>query len=637
MTDQRLRDLGDADFRARYECSRFDAAVLGNRFAYILEHFCSKLLACAFSPILRNFYDFAATISGPPERGYPTPAVSRTQILFTGTMTDAIRNSIEEYGIERLEPGDVLIANDPHRIGTHVNDMLFIRPVFHDGVLSAFVNLKCHQLDIGGAVPGGFSVTKTTSYENGLVLSPRALIKAGKPVPETWSLIFDNVRFSDIIRRDMQTIVACLALGDQLLVETMDRYGRAAVLGAMDYVCDADAERMRTALEQLPDGDWQGAALVDCDGMDENEEYPVHCSIRKRGGRIEVDVSGTARQARTSINGTYLDAKTTVGIVLKFLLDPHGAFTSGCYRPIDIVIPDGTIMSALPPDGAVNVYPESTSALLTAMYSALAEPLGLAAVGGDFGASIFHTAHGRHAEGSLWVSAGVGGSERGAWGGTSAGDGDSFSTISQSNWMEPAIEVAEAEEPLVILRREYLPDFGGAGENRGGTAVAKDTLWLTPANHTFLGHRFKQAPGKGVRGGKDGRTGGIWLWEEPGTAPYQHALSAWSEATTIGGRLNALTNAPDPAGEWQYPCRRSWSVAGGSTFRALNNGAGGWGDPFRRDPGRVLADVRDGYVTIEGARLDYGVCVTGDPEWDPEGLAIDRQATDALRSAGRAS
>lgn len=446
MSAPLLRELGDAEFRARYGCSRFDATVLGNRFAYILEHFCSKLLACAFSPVLRDFYDFAATLTGPPERGYPTPAVSKSFVAFTGTMTEAVRNTIEEYGADRLEPGDVIIGNDPYRIGTHVNDVLFIRPVFHGGRLSGFVNLKCHQLDMGGSVPGGFSASKTSVYENGLVLSPRALVKAGRPVNETWTLIFDNVRFGELLRRDMQTIIACLDLGERLLKESFDRHGRDAVLGAMDYVCDADAERMSQALSRLPDGDWSGEALLDCDGLDDSEEYPVRCTLRKRGARLD------------------------------------GPFTSGCYRPVDILVPDGAVCAALPPEGVVFAYGESTNALLAAMFQALAGPLGEGAVGGDTGAPNLHSAFGVGARGP-WISIGIAGGERGPWGGSSAGDGDSYSISMQANSIDPSIESAEVDQPLVILRREYLPDTAGAGRHRGGAAVLKDTLWREPAEH----------------------------------------------------------------------------------------------------------------------------------------------------------
>lgn len=634
MTDAptRLRTLDDADFRARYGSSRFDATVLGNRFAYILEHFCSKLLACAFSPVLHDFYDFAATLTGPPEIGYPTPVVSKSFMAFTGTMTESIRNTIEEYGPERLTPGDVIIANDPYRTGTHVNDMLFIRPVFHGGMLSGFVNLKCHQLDMGGSVPGGFSATKTSSYENGIVLSPRALMKGGVAVDETWTLIFDNVRFADLLRRDMQTIIACLDLGERLLTESMDRYGRDAVLGAMRYVCDADAERMADALEALPDGDWTGEALVDCDGIDASEEYPVRCAIRKRGRRIEVDLSDTARQARTSINGTYLDAKTTVGVVLKFLLDPHGPFTSGCYRPVDILIPDGAILSALPPEGVVFAYGESTNALLAAMFGALAEPLGRGAVGGDTGAPNLHSAFGQRSDGSTWVSIGTGGGERGPWGGSSTGDGDSYSIFMSANSIDTAIEAAEAEQPLIIMRRTYLPDTAGAGQNRGGAAVLKDTLWRETAAHNMFALRFKRATGIGVGGGRDGGPGGVWLWPEPAAPPAQRPLGGWAEAIGVSGRMDPDSHVPAEDGEWQYFGReRVWTTAPGATFRYLTNGGGGWREPFDRAPDRVLRDVRNGYVTIAGARRDYGVAVLGDPDRDPEGLTIDAAATERLR------
>lgn len=629
----RLRDLDDAAFRLRYDCGRFDATVLGNRFAYILEHFCSKLLACAFSPVLRDFYDFAATLTAPPELQYATPAVSRSFMMFTGTMTEAIRNTIEEYGVERLGPGDVIVANDPYRIGTHVNDLLFIRPVFYEGKLSGFVNLKAHQLDMGGSVPGGFSTTKSCLYENGLVLSPRALMRARKPVGETWTLIFDNARFGMLLQRDMQTIIACLDLGERQLMESMERYGREAVLGAMRYVCDADAERMADALAELPDGDWHGSALLDCDGIDDSEEYPVRCAIRKRGSRIEVDMSGTARQARTSINGTYLDTKTMVGIALKFLLDPNGPFTSGCYRPVDLVIPDGAILSALPPEGVVFAYGESTNALLTAMFAALAEPLGARAVAGDTGAPNLHSAHGLGAP-DHWVSIGVAGGENGPWGGTAAGDGDSCSVFMAANTLARAIEVTEAESPLVIMRQEYLADSAGPGRHRGGAAVLKDSLWRSPAAHNLFTLRYKQPTGIGVHGGVAGITGGVWLWPAREGKPTQMAPDEWRSAIGVAGRIDPQTRRPDPDAPWMYFGREKvWRTESGATFRYLTNGGGGWGDPYARDSARVLRDVADGYVSIASAARDYGVAIVGDPDRDPEGLAINEAETARLRRA----
>jgi N-methylhydantoinase B len=637
VTGARLRELDAAAFRARYGCERLDATVLANRFRYVLEHVCQRLLACAFSPPLRDFYDFAATITGPPELGYPVPAVSKTFVAFTGTMTESVRNTIEEYGPERLEPGDVIIANDPYRTGTHVNDVLFCRPVFHAGRLVAFVTIKAHQLDIGGSVPGGFSATKTSVYENGLVLSPRALFRAGAEVRESFDLFADNVRFAQLIERDMRTLCACLELGERLLQASIARHGATALLGAMRYVCDADAERMTEALERLPDGVWHGAALVDCDGLDDSEQYPVRATIRKHGGRVEVDLSGTARQARTSINGTFLDAKTTVGVALKFLLDPHGPFTSGLYRPVDILIPEGAICGALPPEGVVFAYGESTNALLLAMFTAMADAVGADAIAGDMGSPNIHTANGRRADGSPWIAVGVTGGERGPWGATRAGDADSFSIFYQANSIDTAVEVTEADAPVVILRREYLADTAGAGTYRGGAAVLKDSLFLEPAEHAVIVLRFREPTGRGVRGGRDGPTGGVWVWREGGVAAACARgtdVASYRDATRVAGRLDALSGAPDAHGEYYWFGReRSWPTPAGAVFRYVTNGGGGWGDPYARDPQRVCRDVRDGYVSIAGAREDYGVIVEGDPQHDPEGLRVDAALTARLRAA----
>lgn len=632
----RIRDLDDQTFRARYGCDRFVATVLGNRLDYVLEHVCQKLLACAFSPVLRDLYDFAATLTGPPETGYATPVVSKSFMAFTGTMIESVRNTIEEYGPERLQPGDVIIANDPYRIGTHVNDVLFCRPVFHDGVLSGFVTIKAHQLDIGGAVPGGFSATKTSIYENGLVMSPRALMSAGEPVRESWSLIIDNARFAPMLVSDMQTIIACLDLGEQLMKASLQRYGREAVLGTMRYVCDADAERITSALESIPDGRWHGEALIDCDGMDDSEEFPVRCTITKSGGRIEIDLSGTSRQARTSINGTFLDVKATVGVAMKFLFDPNGRFTSGTYRPVDIVIPDGAICSALPPEGVVFAYGESTNAMLLAILQAMADAVGENAVAGDTGAPNLHTAHGLRPDGSLWLAIGVAGGERGPWGATRAGDADSFSIFYQANSIDTAIEVSETDAPVVILRREYVTDSAGAGYNRGGAAVLKDSAFLAPAAHNPILLRYKQPTGKGVRGGGDGTLGGAWLWHAKDGERFvklDTSPGSFRTAIRVSGRLDKESGMPSADGEYCWFGRdKQWPTGPGAVWRYLTNGGGGWGNPFTREPERVKRDVRDGYVSIEGAARDYGVVVVGDPARDPEGLRIDEAATAALRA-----
>jgi len=155
----RLRELGDEEFRGRYACDRFTATVLSNRFRYVVGHMSAQLLTHAFSPIIRDSADLSGTLTGPPWIGYPMAAVSETLPLFYGSIPDAVRVVLEEYGPENLSPGDVLIVNDYYRVGTHLNDVCNIRPIFHHDRLVGAVTIRAHMLDMGGRALGGFEST----------------------------------------------------------------------------------------------------------------------------------------------------------------------------------------------------------------------------------------------------------------------------------------------------------------------------------------------------------------------------------------------------------------------------------------------------------------------------------------------
>lgn len=637
--DELLRDLTDERFAELYDCDRFTATVLSNRLRYAVQHVAAGLLARAFSPIIALCYDFAVSVCAPPSQGYSMVAVTNGLTVFIGTMPDGVRVAVEEYGVDRLVPGDLLMCNDPIRMGNHPNDICFIRPVFRDGEIVGFMVLRAHHVDVGGIVPGGFSGAKRNTYENGLVITPRLLYHAGEPVRETFSLFFDNARLGEIQLPDLKTINACCELGEELLGETVERYGREAYLGALRYACDASAESMRTALERLPDGDYRGQDSVDADAVDADEEYVVDLLLRKRGGRVEADFSGSSRQARTSINAGPTDAKCAVGVGLKMLIDPSSEFTSGTFRNLDLVLPPGTIASALPPDGPIFNYPDVQAVVMGAILRALGKALGEDALGGDYGTTSVHNGYGTRADGSPWVCGAMCGGENGPWGGTKAGDGDGFTCTYLLNIMAPSSESLEHSFPVMILRREYAPDSAGAGFNRGGAAVLRDVMWLDPTDHTTMPLHFRRPSGVGVLGGGEGALGGVWIFGEDGR-PTEGAemliangpTDVYRQARPVAGTMDRDSHAPDEDGEFFYYCARdTWSTAPGATWRYLTNGGGGWGDPLRRDPERVMRDVRDGYLSVAAAADQYGVAIVGDPHREPERLRIDRAATEALR------
>jgi N-methylhydantoinase B len=638
----RLRDLTDEQFTARYGCDRFTASIVLHRLHYAVKHMSTGFLREAFSSIIRDWYDFACTISGPPEDNYPMSVVSDGLPVFSGTMGDAVRNTVEEYGPENLRPGDILIGNDPYRVGTHVNDVCFIRPVFVDGRPISFVTIRAHQMDIGGVVPGGFSASKKNVYENGLVIPPMLLWREGEPVRSTFSLIFDNSRFGELLLPDFMSIKQQLGLGEQLIQENVKRYGLKAYLGTMRFACDASAEQIAAAIEELPDGDYEGEGLIDADGQDDTLEFPVHVTLRKRGNHIEADLSGTSKQARTSINAGILDAKAAVAVALTLLLDSKAAFTSGTWRNIDVVAPEGSLLSALPPEGPTMLFWEASAALTTAIFDALNPVLGQRGVAGDYGSTNNHTASGKTADGRPWTKAGLLGAGSGPRGATRIGDGDSVATLFTLNTMEPAVEAIEHDAPVVILRKERLIDTGGAGQFRGGASALKDTLYITEAEHYSNPSRTKVPSGIGANGGKAGPNGAVWIFppEESGAGQEGRrdglvgfSAEEYASTTPVAGVLHPESKQLDADGVYFYRGSQPvWRTRAGSVFRYLTNGGGGWGEPFARDPEAVLRDVRDEYVSVKAAARDYGVVVLGDPETDPEGISIDEAATAELRS-----
>jgi N-methylhydantoinase B len=635
-----LRDLSDEQFIERYGSDRFTAGVLANRMRYVIDHMCGGLLNNAFSPILRDWFDFGATISGPPDHGYAMSTVSNSLALFLGTMGDAVRNTIEEYGPENVKPGDIIIANDPYRVGNHVNDVCFIRPIFDGDVLISFVTIRAHQLDMGGTVPAGFSATKRNSYENGLAIGPTLLYANDKPIRSTFNFIFDNARFAQLLFPDIKSIYQALLLAERLILESVGRYGVKAYLGAIDYTCDASDEAMSNALlEKIPDGVYEAEEGIDADGIDDTITYRLKLRIAKQGDRVECDLSGTSEQARTCINAAAADVKTAIAVGIKMLIDQTTPFNAGAFRNIDVVVPPGTICSATPPDGAIFLYWESTMPVLQAVYRALSGVLGVEGVGGDYGSLMIHNANGLTPDGTPWATVAECGGEHGPWGATKAGDGDSYTVAQLLNNVDPATEAIEASSPVVVLRKEYAADTAGPGDNRGGAAIRRDTLFLHDAEHWSSPLHTKAPSGVGAYAGGDGTPQACWMFppEEFDIRETQELLGTGVEvyagSRPIGGVLDPQTKYLDAEGEYFYFASTPiWRTTPRTIFRYQTGGGGGWGDALTRDPERVLRDVRDEYISIEGAYRDYGVVVSGDPKRHPEKLKLDLDATTKRRA-----
>jgi N-methylhydantoinase B len=638
-----IKELSDKEFREKYNCDRFTAYVLSNGYKYTVQRMCRGLQRTAFSIILRDWYDLGAAISGSPEMGYPLVAVNDGVLPLIGTMPEGTRNVVDEFGPENLVPGDVIVCNDPQRQGSHAPDCNFVRPVFWQGTAAAFVIMKTHLIDMGGTVPGGLSFAKHNRFEDGLFLPPMLLYHQDKPVRSTWKLFFDNTRFPEILLTDMKATYQSLLMGEREIFKVIERYGLDAFHGAMRYILDATEESMRLGLSKIPDGDYEVRWIVDCDAVDDHEEYPIYFKIKVRGDRAEIDFSGTYREARSSINASYVDTKNALTVAMKYCLDPKSPLTSAASRPFDIVLPAGTILSALPPEGATSLYFESSEAVLDGTLRALAAPMGENAIAGCFGPPMMHTSFGIFPDGKPWINMLEVGGEHGPLGATKVGDGVNGGVPYFANSMDPPTESIESDTPVVLLRKENVIDTAGPGKYRGGAARVTDFLLPTECESYSFALNCKDICGSGVYGGKEGAPSGIWLWEpnDFDIAKEKRILpmdpEAFKKSKVMAGVIEPETHlANREKGEYFYILRScdykvSYKNIPGTIWRYITLGGGGWGDPLDRDIEAVKRDVRNEYVSIEGARRDYGVVIRGDPHWDPENLEVDLEATKKLR------
>ena len=232
-------------------------------------------------------------------------AVSQTVPNHVGSIPDAVRITLEEYGLDQLQSGDLITCNDYFRVGTHLNDVVFIRPLIINGELLGALTLRCHQMDLGGIAPGGFQVLKRDRYEDGLAIPPMKLFARGKPVPEVVKVFMGNTRAGALIYNEMHTVYACLRMGETLIEDSIAKYGKDAYLGAIRYTDDVSAETMRVALETLPDGVYEGEEILDTDFLPNSPQYRIKMRINKRGGRAEVDLSGSSVAACSAMNSAW--------------------------------------------------------------------------------------------------------------------------------------------------------------------------------------------------------------------------------------------------------------------------------------------------------------------------------------------
>ncbi len=501
-----------------------------------------------------------------------------------------MRELVARYGPENLSPGDVIVTNDPYKGGQHVMDLYAISPAYHDGALIGFVGNIVHHTDLGGVAPGGVAGGVREIYLEGLRLPMVKLVKAGVDDEEIFAIIANQIRVPEKTFGDIRAQISALMVGSARLDALFARYGADVIAQGCADLLDYSERRMRAGLAALPDGVYRGEDFIDDDGINDRP-IRIQVAVRIKGDAVTVDLTGSDPQAEGNTNGTIANTHAAAYYVLIGVVDPGVPPNSGCYRPVEVVAPEGSVVNPLPP-AAVASRTNASQKIVEAMLRALAEIVPDRVTAGSHGQITTCGFGGRDAEtGAPFVYTDIQGGGSGA---RPYRDGRDGQDSHLPRFMNTPVEVVEKDFPVRIERYEFIPDSGGAGNFRGGLSLQRDIRILADrVSFARYGDRHKFQP-LGLSGGLPGTPGAFVL--NPGGN---------DERVLASKGLDAL--------------------AGGDLVSLRLPGAGGYGDPRTRDLDAIDADLRDGKITPETAEADYRIVV------DRETGGLDRAATARLR------
>jgi N-methylhydantoinase B len=518
---------------------------------------------------------------------------------FLGTLDMAVQDCIKKFGKNGFSPGDICIVNVPYTSGTHLNDVNLIMPVFAQGRIVAYSAIKGHWSEVGGMHFGSWTSDSTEIYQEGLIFPPIKLFEKGKVNQAMVDMIRANVRTPDMTLGDMEAHAASLRVGAKRIEDLCKRYGVNTVIEAMDRIQKKGEKLTKLRLKELPHGTFEVEDTVDDDGITDTP-VPVRAKITISDDEFIVDLRGSGKQARGSINCPWCATVSAARAIFKAVTDTHGPVSDGNFRALKVLADPGTIFNPIPP-APTSTYWESMAFITDLVWHALAPMIPDRLSAGHF-LSVCATIVGGMDDRTRQPFAIVE-PQPGGWGGALGKDGESGLVCSgDGETYIMSNEVIEVRYPIVVEQYALnIHDGSGKGKFRGGFGILKDYR-ISNSNASFTSSMGRSLyPCWGMNGGSKG-------------TPNYFVIE---KANQVPRRLRKVA---------------AESLQAHDLIQLKTGGGGGFGDPMDRDPDRVLNDVIDGYVTLEQARNDYGVVI------DETQMKVDRVLTKSLRGTqGRQS
>jgi len=528
----------------RTEIDPVTLEILRNQLESVAAEMGHVLIRGAYSPNIKERQDCSTALFDASGRMI---AQAEHIPVHLGAMPDAVDVVLEK------DPGpdDVFVVNDPFAGGTHLPDITLVSPIAPDGEVLGFAVSRAHHADVGGSTPGSMPPGAREVYEEGLRLPAVRLVDGGDPNEAVRELIRTNVRTPDEREADLRAQRAANARAEERIGELLSEHG-PTLLEAFDAVIEYSRKRVESELGELPDGTYRAHDVLEGDGVTD-DDIPIEATVTVEGASIDVDFAGTAGQVEGNLNAPLSVAKSAVYFVVRAITDPGIPPNHGCYEPVSVSAPEGSVLNPKPPAAVVGGNVETSQRVMDVTLAALAAAIPDAVPAGGQGTMNNLIIGDRTGEFTYYETIG------GGFGARPGKDGMDGVQVGMTNTLNTPVEAMETEYPIRVERYALRPSSGGDGRYRGGLGLERTVTVGTDATVSLLTERRRTAPA-GLDGGGDGSRG----------------------ENLIDGE--------------SVPSKTSVEVGAGTTVSIRTPGGGGHGDPADRDPAARERDRRDGKV-----------------------------------------
>src|SRR3954453_14435821 len=405
--------------------------------------------------------------------------------VHLGAMPAAVEAVLEEDH----SPGDAWILNDPYRGGTHLPDITVISPVFVDDALAGFAASRAHHADVGGRVPGSMPADSSSLEEEGVVIPPSRIVRAGEVDTQTLRSLLERMRNPRERSADLRAQLAAGAAGAARFADLVGRFGVETLREGMRETLDYAERRTRARIAQIPDGEYRASDVLEAANGTGDLELQLTATVS--GDEITLDFSGSADQHEGNLNCPLAVTTSACYFAVRVLTDPEVPPCAGAYRPIRVIAPDGSLLNARAPAAVVAGNVETSSRVADLVLEAFGRALGQGTMNnltlGNDNFTYYET---------------LGGGQ----GACADAAGPSAVHVAMSNTLNTPIEALEREFPLRAIEYSVRRGSGGDGARRGGDGVMRELEALAEMSFSLITERRRHAP-RGAAGGSDGQPG----------------------------------------------------------------------------------------------------------------------------------